>query len=113
MAVTETPALSLHDALPIFEKRMAELAAKDLPVKREVWQRDKAVEFFKSIGEHYKAEIIAAIPAGEDVSLYREGDFVDLCRGPHVPSTGRLQVFKLMKVEGVQWRGEYANEMGP
>src|SRR5262245_64438314 len=74
MAVTETPALSLHDALPIFEKRMAELAAKDLPVKREVWQRDKAVEFFKSIGEHYKAEIIAAIPAGEDVSLYREGD---------------------------------------
>ncbi|TXG79081.1 MAG: TGS domain-containing protein, partial [Thermomicrobiales bacterium] len=69
------------------EQRMAELAKKDIPVVREVWPRDKAVEFFKSIGEHYKAELIAAIPAGEDVSLYREGDFIDLCRGPHVPST--------------------------
>jgi len=97
--------------LAAIEKRMAELAAKDLPVKREVWQRDKAVEFFKSIGERYKAEIIAAIPAGEEVSLYREGDFVDLCRGPHVPSTGRLRVFKLMKVAGAYWRGDSKNEM--
>ena len=97
--------------LAAIEKRMAELAAKDLPVKREVWARDKAVEFFKSIGEHYKAEIIAAIPAGEEVSLYREGEFVDLCRGPHVPSTGKLKVFKLMKVAGAYWRGDSKNEM--
>jgi threonyl-tRNA synthetase len=97
--------------LAAIEKRMAELAAKDLPVTREVWERDKAVAFFKSIGEHYKAEIIAAIPAGEQVSLYREGDFVDLCRGPHVPSTGKLKVFKLMKVAGAYWRGDSRNEM--
>ena len=97
--------------LAAIEKRMGELAAKDLPVKREIWPRDKAVEFFKSIGEHYKAEIIAAIPAGEEVSLYREGDFIDLCRGPHVPSTGRLKVFKLMKVAGAYWRGDSKNEM--
>jgi threonyl-tRNA synthetase len=97
--------------LAAIEKRMAELAAKDLPVKREVWARDKAVDFFKSIGEHYKAEIIAAIPAGEEVSLYREGEFVDLCRGPHVPSTGKLKVFKLMKVAGAYWRGDSKNEM--
>ncbi|HEX8989020.1 MAG TPA: TGS domain-containing protein, partial [Rhodocyclaceae bacterium] len=84
--------------LAAIEQRMAELAKKDFPVTREVWQRDKAVEFFKSIGEHYKAELIAAIPADQDVSLYREGDFVDLCRGPHVPSTGKLKAFKLMKV---------------
>ena len=93
------------------EARMAELAKKDLPVVREVWPRDKAVDFFKSIGEHYKAEIIASIPAGEDVSLYREGDFIDLCRGPHVPSTGKLKVFKLMKVAGAYWRGDSRNEM--
>src|SRR6202012_3500362 len=86
------------DDLAAIEKKMAELSKKDFPVTREVWPRDKAVEFFKSIGEHYKAEIIASIPAGEDVSLYREGDFVDLCRGPHVPSTGKMKVFKLMKV---------------
>jgi threonyl-tRNA synthetase len=97
--------------LATIEKRMAELAKKDLPVTREVWPRDKAVEFFKSIGEHYKAEIIASIPAGEDVSLYREGDFIDLCRGPHVPSTGKLKVFKLMKVAGAYWRGDSKNEM--
>ena len=96
--------------LETIEKRMAELAKKDIPVSREVWPRDKAVEFFKSIGEHYKAELIAAIPAGEDVSLYREGDFVDLCRGPHVPSTGKLKVFKLMKVAGAYWRGDSKNE---
>jgi len=93
------------------EARMAELAKKDFPVVREVWPRDKAIAFFKSIGEHYKAEIIASIPAGEDVSLYREGDFIDLCRGPHVPSTGKLKVFKLMKVAGAYWRGDSRNEM--
>ena len=97
--------------LAAIEKRMSELAAKDLQVTREVWPRDKAVEFFKSIGEHYKAEIISAIPAGEEVSLYREGDFIDLCRGPHVPSTGKLKVFKLMKVAGAYWRGDSNNEM--
>ena len=93
------------------EKRMKELAKRDIPVSREVWPRDQAVEFFKSIGEHYKAEIIASIPQGEDVSLYREGDFIDLCRGPHVPSTGKLKVFKLMKVAGAYWRGDSKNEM--
>jgi threonyl-tRNA synthetase len=99
-----------EDLLAI-EKRMTELARQDLPVTREVWPRDEAVEYFKSIGEHYKAEIIASIPAGEEVSLYREGDFVDLCRGPHVPSTGRLKVFKLMRVAGAYWRGDSKNEM--
>ncbi len=93
------------------EQRMAELAKKDFPVVREVWPRDKAVAFFKSIGELYKAEIIESIPADEDVSLYREGDFIDLCRGPHVPSTGKLKVFKLMKVAGAYWRGDSRNEM--
>ena len=93
------------------EARMRELAKKDFPVVREVWQRDEAVAFFKSIGEHYKAEIIASIPQDQDVSLYREGDFVDLCRGPHVPSTGKLKVFKLMKVAGAYWRGDSKNEM--
>ena len=95
--------------LVVLEKRMAELAKKDFPVSREVWPRDRAIEFFKSIGEHYKAELIAAIPADQDVSLYREGDFVDLCRGPHVPSTGKLKHFKLMKVAGAYWRGDSKN----
>ena len=99
------------DDLDAIEKRMAELARKDLPVTREVWPRDRAVEYFKSVGEHYKAEIIASIPAGEEVSLYREGDFIDLCRGPHVPSTGKLKVFKLTKVAGAYWRGDSRNEM--
>jgi threonyl-tRNA synthetase len=97
--------------LEAIEKRMAELAKKDFAVAREVWARDEAVAFFKSIGEHYKAELIAAIPPGEEVSLYREGDFVDLCRGPHVPSTGKLKVFKLMKVAGAYWRGDSKNAM--
>lgn len=97
--------------LAAIEKRMAELSKKDFPVTREVWSRDKAVDFFKSIGEHYKAELIAAIPAGEDVSLYREGNFIDLCRGPHVPSTGKLKHFKLMKVAGAYWRGDSKNAM--
>ncbi|HEY9194437.1 MAG TPA: threonine--tRNA ligase [Methyloversatilis sp.] len=97
--------------LAAIEQRMSELSKKDIPVSREVWARDKAVDFFKSIGEHYKAEIIASIPADQDVSLYREGDFIDLCRGPHVPSTGKLKVFKLMKVAGAYWRGDAKNEM--
>ena len=96
--------------LSAIEKRMAELAQRDLPVQREVWQRDDAVAFFKSIGEHYKAELIDAIPQGQEVSLYREGAFVDLCRGPHVPSTGKLKVFKLMKLAGAYWRGDHRNE---
>ncbi|MBI1174742.1 MAG: threonine--tRNA ligase [Sideroxydans sp.] len=97
--------------LAAIEKRMAELAKRDLPVTRKVLPRDEAVAYFKSIGEHYKAEIIASIPADQDVSLYTEGDFTDLCRGPHVPSTGKLKVFKLMKVAGAYWRGDSRNEM--
>ena len=97
--------------LVAIEKRMSELAAKDEPVVRRVLPRDEAVAYFKGMGEHYKAEIIASIPAGEDVSLYREGAFEDLCRGPHVPSTGRLKHFKLMKVAGAYWRGDHRNEM--
>lgn len=97
--------------LVAIEKRMAELAKKDMPVSREVWERDDAVKFFLGLGEKYKAELIEAIPADQQVSLYREGDFVDLCRGPHVPSTGKLKVFKLMKVAGAYWRGNSKNEM--
>src|SRR3989339_393404 len=97
--------------LAVIEKRMAALAAKDEPVLRRVLPRDEAVAYFKGLGEHYKAEIIASIPAGEDVSLYREGAFEDLCRGPHVPSTGKLKHFKLMKVAGAYWRGDHRNEM--
>jgi len=93
------------------EKRMAELSKQDIPVGREEWKRDDAVKFFESIGEKYKAEIIGAIPADQTISLYREGDFIDLCRGPHVPSTGKLKVFKLMKVAGAYWRGDSKNEM--
>jgi threonyl-tRNA synthetase len=97
--------------LAAIEARMTELARKDEKVERRVLPRDEAVAHFKSIGEHYKAEIIASIPAGEDVSLYREGGFEDLCRGPHVPSTGKLKHFKLMKVAGAYWRGDHRNEM--
>ncbi|MFM8464179.1 MAG: TGS domain-containing protein, partial [Burkholderiaceae bacterium] len=97
--------------LQTIEKKMAELAKKDEPVERKVIARDEAVAYFKSIGEHYKAEIIASIPANEDVSLYSEGEFTDLCRGPHVPTTGKLKVFKLMKVAGAYWRGDSKNEM--
>ncbi len=97
--------------LAAIEAKMAELAKKDEPVVRELWDRDDAVKFFESIGEKYKAELIASIPAGEPITLYREGDFVDLCRGPHVPSTGRLKVFKLMKLAGAYWRGDSKNEM--
>jgi threonyl-tRNA synthetase len=94
-----------------FEARMKELAKADLPVTRRVLPRDDAIRLFKSKGEHYKAEIIAAIPPGEDISLYGQGDWFDLCRGPHVPSTGRLKAFKLMKLAGAYWRGDSRNEM--
>ena len=97
--------------LVAIEKKMTDLAAKDEPVVRRVLPRDEAVAYFKSLGEHYKAEIIGSIPAGEQVSLYREGEFEDLCRGPHVPSTGKLKHFKLMKVAGAYWRGDSKNEM--
>jgi threonyl-tRNA synthetase len=97
--------------LAAIEAKMSALAAKDEPVVRRVLPRDEAVAHFKSIGEHYKAEIIGSIPAGEQVSLYREGAFEDLCRGPHVPSTGKLKHFKLMKVAGAYWRGDHRNEM--
>jgi threonyl-tRNA synthetase len=99
------------DDLVTIEKRMTDLANKDEPVVRRVLPRDEAVAYFKSLGEHYKAEIIASIPADQDVSLYREGNFEDLCRGPHVPSTGKLKHFKLMKVAGAYWRGDSKNEM--
>ena len=97
--------------LVAIERRMAELARKDEPVTRRVLPRDEAVAHFKSLGEHYKAEIIESIPADQAVSLYREGGFEDLCRGPHVPSTGKLKHFKLMKVAGAYWRGDHRNEM--
>jgi threonyl-tRNA synthetase len=97
--------------LAAIEKRMTELAKQDIPVTRKVLPRDEAVSYFKNINEHYKAEIIASIPANEDVSLYTEGNFTDLCRGPHVPSTGKLKAFKLMKLAGAYWRGDSKNEM--
>lgn len=99
------------DDLVLIEKKMAELAKKDEQVTRKVLPRDEAVAYFKSIGEAYKAEIIESIPADQDVSLYTEGNFTDLCRGPHVPSTGKLKVFKLMKLAGAYWRGDSKNEM--
>ncbi|WP_295956887.1 threonine--tRNA ligase [Rhodoferax sp.] len=99
------------DDLVAIEKKMTALAAKDEPVTRRVLPRDEAVAYFKSLGEYYKAEIIASIPADQDVSLYREGAFEDLCRGPHVPSTGKLKFFKLMKLAGAYWRGDHNNEM--
>ena len=97
--------------LVAIEKKMQELAKKDIPVERYELSRDEAVAYFKGIGEAYKAEIIASIPADQVLSLYREGEFTDLCRGPHVPSTGKLKVFKLMKVAGAYWRGDSNNEM--
>ena len=97
--------------LAAIEKKMIELVSKDETVVRRVLPRDEAVAYFKGLGEHYKSEIIASIPSSEDVSLYREGAFEDLCRGPHVPSTGKLKHFKLMKVAGAYWRGDHRNEM--
>ncbi len=97
--------------LEAIEKRMAEIAKRDLKLQREVLSRDEAVAFFHGLGEHYKAEIIEGIPENETLSLYRQGNWIDLCRGPHVPSTARLKVFKLMKVAGAYWRGDSNNEM--
>ena len=97
--------------LTAIEAKMAELVKQDIPVERYELPRDEAVAYFKGIGEAYKAEIIESIPQGEVLSLYREGSFTDLCRGPHVPSTGKLKVFKLMKVAGAYWRGDSSNEM--
>jgi threonyl-tRNA synthetase len=97
--------------LVAIEKRMGEIAKKDLPVERKIMSRDEAVRFFESIGEKYKAQIIAAIPVNEPISLYGQGNWIDLCRGPHVPSTGKLKVFKLMRVAGAYWRGDSKNEM--
>ena len=97
--------------LQTIETRMAELAKADLPVSREVWGRDQAVAFFKGQGEVYKAEIIQDLPESEVISVYKQGDFIDLCRGPHVPGTGKLKAFKLMKVAGAYWRGDSRNEM--
>ena len=100
-----------NEDLPLIEKKMDEIVKRDLPIVREEMDRDEAVKYFNSIGEHYKAEIIGSIPAGETISLYRQGDYVDLCRGPHVPSTGRLRVHKLLKLAGAYWRGDSKNEM--
>lgn len=99
------------DDLKAIEEKMKELAKADLPVSRSVMSRDEAVSFFRGLGEAYKAEIIESIPANEDLSLYSQGDFTDLCRGPHVPSTGHLKAFKLMKLAGAYWRGNSDNEM--
>ncbi|MGD9536446.1 MAG: threonine--tRNA ligase [Alphaproteobacteria bacterium] len=93
------------------EARMREIAARDEPVVREVWERSAAINFFKQQGEHYKAQIIEAIPAGEPITLYRQGKFIDLCRGPHLPSTGKVAAFKLLKLAGAYWRGDSRNEM--
>lgn len=97
--------------LPKIEKKMDEIVKRNLPIIREEWDRQKAVDFFNSIGEHYKAEIIESIPGTEVISVYKQGDYVDLCRGPHVPSTGKLKVHKLMKIAGAYWRGDSKNEM--
>jgi threonyl-tRNA synthetase len=97
--------------LAAIEKRMSEIAKRDLRVERTVMPREAAVKLFEEMGEHYKAEIISSIPGGEAISLYRQDNFIDLCRGPHVPSTGKLKVFRLMKVAGAYWRGDSRNEM--
>ena len=100
------------DDLERIEQRMREIVERDEEITREVWDRDEAIHFFTDLGEHYKAEIIAGIPEGEPITVYRQGGFVDLCRGPHLPSTGRLgQAFKLTKLAGAYWRGDSANEM--
>ena len=99
------------DDLQKIEKRMRELVKQDLPIQRTTLTREAAIELFRDLGEEYKAEIIAAIPEQETLSVYREGDFIDLCRGPHVPTTGKLKVFKLTRVAGAYWRGDAKNEM--
>src|SRR3989475_7800196 len=97
--------------LAAIERKMAEISRRDLPLASKVMPRDQAVALLSSMGEKYKAEIIASIPEGEAISLYEQGNFIDLCRGPHVPSTGKLKVFKLMRVAGAYWRGDSKNEM--
>jgi len=100
------------DDLARLEERMREIVDRDEPIAREVWDRDEAARFFEGEGEHYKAEIIRSIPSEEPITLYRQGGFLDLCRGPHLPSTGRLgKAFKLMSVAGAYWRGDHRNEM--
>ena len=99
------------EELPAIEKKMKQIVKQRLPIERLVWPRDEAIEFFKAQGEHYKAEIISDIDASENISLYKQGDFIDLCRGPHVPNTGVLGAFKLTKVAGAYWRGDSDNEM--
>ncbi|HQW82180.1 MAG TPA: TGS domain-containing protein, partial [Pseudomonadota bacterium] len=99
------------DDLATIEAEMTRIVAEALPVARSVMSRDQAVAFFKGKNEHYKAEIIESIPANEDLSLYAQGEFIDLCRGPHVPNTGKLRAFKLMKIAGAYWRGDAKNEM--
>ncbi len=99
------------DDLAVIEKKMAEISQRAEPIRREEWERDKAVAYFKSIGEEYKAEIIAGIPAEQSIGLYRQGAFMDLCRGPHAPSTAHVKHFKLMKVAGAYWRGDHRNPM--
>ena len=101
----------IPEDLAAIEKRMAEIAKRDIKVERRVWDRTEAISFFKNQGEHYKAQIIEAIPGEESISLYTQGNFTDLCRGPHVPSTAKLKVFKLLKVAGAYWRGDSKNEM--
>ena len=101
-----------EDDLEVIEKRMHEIVARDEEIIREVWDRNEAIKHFKSIGEEYKAEIISDLPEGETITIYRQGEWMDLCRGPHLPSTGRLgDAFKLMKVAGAYWRGDSKNEM--
>jgi threonyl-tRNA synthetase len=99
------------DDLEAIEARMRDIVQRDEPLLREVWQRDEAVAFFEGLGERYKAELIAAIPEGEPITTYRQGNFIDLCRGPHMPSTGRMGAFKLLKVAGAYWRGDSRNPM--
>ncbi|NVJ67588.1 MAG: TGS domain-containing protein, partial [Gammaproteobacteria bacterium] len=100
-----------EEDLKAIEKEMTKIVKENIKVERSVMGRDEAVKFFRDMGEEYKAEIIEDIPAGEELSLYRQGDFIDLCRGPHVPSTAKLKAFKLMKVAGAYWRGDSNNAM--
>ncbi|PID48961.1 MAG: threonine--tRNA ligase [Proteobacteria bacterium] len=106
-----TPRPFTPEDLQAIEKRMQELIRQDLPLERSVMSRDDAIRFFRNLSEEYKAEIIEAIPAGEELSLYRQGDFIDLCRGPHIPSTGKIPAVKVMKVAGAYWRGDSKNAM--
>src|SRR6185503_9311353 len=100
-----------EDDLRRIEEKMAEIVKRDVPVRREEWTRDQAIETFDRLGERYKVEIINAIPGDEPLSVYRQGEWFDLCRGPHVPSTGKLGAFKLLSVAGAYWRGDARNAM--